>query len=299
MKKTLIAAGISAVVAAPAAFADVSVSGVVEQTFSLVENADMTSASDNSLAFKASEDLGNGMTAFAKIVIDTDTSTTNDRAKDELVGLKGSFGTVVTGRMEDFTEGKVHSKADLYITGAVEGMLPSPAGRTDGAIAYVSPTMNGLHFGVATYNDEATDIAVFYDNGPLSLAAAYETQKPSLTGASAANDQKTTSIAASYAMGDAKVTVVHAKQDNDAGVAANDIDGTVYRLDYKMGNNALTVAFGDGETGAGADNGDVTAIELVHNFSKRTSMGVSYVMDDNPGSTADVDTFSFGMKHKF
>jgi predicted porin len=304
MKKTLVAAGIAAVVAAPA-FAEVQVSGMVKQGFTWSENAAMSESRNNTLTFSASEDLGNGLSAFAKIVLDVDVSAADDSdTQDNIVGLKGGFGTVVTGRMEDFTEGKIHSKATLFTSidtggAAVEAMLPSPAGRTDGAIAYVSPTMNGLHFGVATYNDEATDIAVFYDNGPLSIAAAYETQKPSLTGTTTTNDQTTASIAASYAMGDAKVTVVHAKQDNDAGTAANDIDGTVYRLDYKMGNNAITVAYGDGETGAGADNGDVTAIELVHSFSKRTAFGVAYTMDDNPGSTADVDSLSVALMHKF
>jgi len=304
MKKTLIAAGIAAAVAAPA-FAEVQVGGQVKQTFTWDENAAMAEGRNNTLTFSASEDLGNGLSAFAKIVLDVDVSTADDTdTQDNIVGLKGGFGTFVTGRMEDFTEGKIHSKATMFTAGgaggaAVEGILPSPAGRNDGAIAYVSPTMNGLHFGVATYNDEATDIAVFYDNGPLSLAAAYETQKPSLTGTTTTNDQTTLSVAGSYAMGDAKATIVHVQQDNDAGTAANDIDGTVYRLDYKMGNNTITVAYGDGEKDAGADNGDVTAVELVHSLSKRTKVGISYTKDDNPSGTTDVDSWSVGLMHKF
>jgi predicted porin len=307
MKKTLVAAGIAAVVAAPA-FADVKVSGQVLQTFTMVENADMVSARDNAISFSASEDLGNGLTAFATLAIDLDkdSDAASGSTKDEIVGLKGGFGTFVTGRMEDFSEGKIHSKMTLMTTSAnasnsatgalVEGMLPSPASRTDGAIAYVSPTVNGFHVGVATYNDEANDIAVFYDNGPISLAASYETQKPSLVAGTV--DQETLSMAASYTMGDLKATVVHVQQDNTAGTAANDIDGTGYRVDYKLGANTITFAHAEGETGAGAKNGSASALEVVHNFSKQTSIGAAWSKRDNE-STADVDYLSFGMKHKF
>jgi hypothetical protein len=53
------------------------------------------------------------------------------------------------GRMEDFTEGKVMSMMTLNGTGAIEAA--GNAERNDDAIAYVSPTVNGLHVGVAGY----------------------------------------------------------------------------------------------------------------------------------------------------
>jgi hypothetical protein len=81
------------------------------------------------------------------------------------------------GRMEDFTEGKVMSMMTLNGTLAIEAT--GNAVRDDDAIAYVSPTVNGLHVGVAGYaltadSDaiDATDMAIFYDNGPLSVKIA-------------------------------------------------------------------------------------------------------------------------------
>jgi hypothetical protein len=313
MKKTLIAAGIAAVVAAPAAFAEVKISGVVEQAFTMVENGDMVDTSDNAIVFAASEDLGNGLSAFAKIVLDTDNAAAG---KDQVVGLKGSFGTFMTGRMEDFTRSKLAAKMTFLGAGGaggdgtgtagranaatetVEGQMNRGASRTDGGIAYVSPTMNGFHFGIAAFEDNATDIAVFYDNGPLSLAASREEQTTALNPAGT-KDQVTTMLAASYTMGDLKATIVRASVDDASGVAGNDGDDMAYRLDYKMGNNTISAAYLDNESTSGADAGDITQVELVHNFSKRTAAYVSYVMDDNTGSTADVDTLTFGMQHKF
>jgi hypothetical protein len=296
MKKTLIAAGIAAVVAAPA-FADVKISGVVEQAFTATENGDFVGSSDNAVAFSASEDLGNGLSAFAKIMLDVDNGTTNH--KDEVVGLKGSFGTFVTGRMEDFTRSKLAAK--MTFAGAagaggdgattVEGRMNRGANRADGAIAYITPTVNGLHAGVASYSDNSQDVAVFYDNGPLSLAVSHEMVD---TG-SASGTNDTTMMAASYSMGDLKGTIVRAKYEADG--AADGVD-MAYRVDYKMGNNTVSVAYLDNESTSGANDGSVTQAELVHNFSKQTAAYVSYVSVDEETAT-DADSLTFGMIHKF
>jgi len=314
MKKTLIAAGIAAVVAAPA-FADVKISGAVEQAFTATENGNFTGSSDNNIAVSASEDLGNGLTAFAKIMLDVDNGATNN--KDEIVGIKSGFGTVVVGRMEDFTRSKISSKmtfvnaggaggealeaeladADTYNSGGDNG---AGADRQNGAIAYISPTVNGLHVGVASYEDVATDIAVFYDNGPLSLAVSREEAKRTT---SAFKDHTTTAMAASYTMGDIKATVVRVKTE-DASDAATTSDATdmAYRLDYKMGNNTISLGYVDNEdndTDHSNDTKDVMAVELVHAFSKSTNVAASWTSRDEAGSTADVDTFTVGLSHKF
>jgi len=322
MKKTLIAAGIAAVVAAPAAFADVSVSGVVEQAFTDTDGAsgEWAGSSDNSLTFKASEDLGNGLTAFAAITLDVDNQTTatgatdattytHNTTKDQIVGLKGSFGTVLAGRFEPFTEGKLMSRLTLEGDGSAGGGAlegGSNVGRTNSGIAYVSPTMNGFHVGVGGYAVanatngadksafDATDIAVFYDNGPLSIAASHQVLDYSGTN----EDQKATVITASYSMGDAKFTVLKASTDSVAGTAADDRDDMGYRLDYKMGNNSITVSMLDDEGANGADAGKKWGVELAHNFSKRTKAYINMVDMDTTDSGSE-DTMTFGLKHKF
>jgi predicted porin len=335
MKKTLIAAGIAAAVAAPAAFADVKISGVVEQSFQNVDAVsssavtdDWSGSADNSITFKASEDLGNGMTAFASITLDVDGQTednnSNTATKDEVVGIKGSFGTVQIGRFEDFTEGKLMSRMTLTgdgnaAGGAVEnGTGSSNAGRTNNGIAYVSPTMNGFHVGVGGFmiddspddtelntdnadTFDATDIALFYDNGPLSVAVSQERIKHDT------NTIKTTVMTASYTLGDLKASVLRTDAENQGGTATNDSNDMIYRLDYKMGNNTLTVAYNDDETAAGADTYDIWSAEVVHNFSKQTAIYANYTDYDGAsakvagyGTAEAVDSvFSLGMIHKF
>jgi len=301
MKKTLIAAAVAAVVAAPA-FADVKVSGQVHQQFAKTDGSRTAENSENGIYFNASEDLGNGLTAFAHIGLDVD--GTAETGKDQKIGLKGSFGTVVFGQMEDFTEGKVQSRVTLTSDTSGSGAIlesNTDNGRTDGAMAYVSPTMNGLHFGIATYTDvgvnssgaDAYDLAVFYDNGPLSIAVARELVK----GALGAEDEKVLSAAISYSMDNLKLTALRTSTDNNGGTAANDQDDMSYKLDYKMGANTLTLGYKDDENATGGNGTDTWVVEAVHNFSKQTSVYGAYIDYDD---TTTVDkAVKVGLKHKF
>ena len=299
MKKTIIAAAIATVIAAPA-MADVSVSGVVEQTFTdtdSVTDTGLASGTDSGLTFKASEDLGNGLTAFAQISLDTDNQDSATRIgnseKDSKVGIKGGFGTVVVGRMEDFTEGVMAATMTLNGTGAIE--LGGNAGRTNGAVAYVSPTVNGFHAGVAGYtaaitgeddNFDATDIIVAYSNGPLTVMASQESMSAA-TAAALDTDEETTSFAVKYGMGDLSAAALFVNRD----AGATDSDDVMLRVDYKMGNNKITLAHADDES---ADN-KIVGLELTHSMSKRTSAYVGMTDAD----AANTDTTYFGMIHKF
>jgi hypothetical protein len=297
-KKTLIAMSLAAVTGS--AMADVSVSGRVEQTFTNTDVAATGDAfaggSDNHVVISASEDLGNGMTAFAKVMLDSDSQT--GASKDEIVGLKGSFGTVFAGRFEAFVEGKVASTMSLNGHAAIEQSTTN-AERTPHGVAYVTPTVNGLHAGIGGYATgsesedwDATEIAVFYSNGPLNIGVAVQDLNPTLAGATLA--EKTTAISASYTMGDAKVSYLRMDGD-DIATAADDRTDSSYRLDYTMGANKITVAHLDDETTNGAAGADVTALELTHSFSKRTQAYVGMTDSD----TANADTTYFGMQHSF
>ena len=316
-KKTLIAAAV-ATVASSVAMADVSISGAVEQTFVDDEAVatGWTAETFNMINFKASEDLGNGISAFAKFsLLDKDglNGTTNNG--DQTVGLSGGFGTIVAGTMEDFTEGKLASMMSMEGTTANE--LSGNAGRTQGGLAYVSPTMNGLHFGIAGYagtgaadtsNFDAVDVAVFYDNGPLSIKVAQETLNNATANAVAATattaagtaDQKTTSIGASYVVGDLKVAALSVKRENQRVTASNAVqaDSTdfMFKGTYKMGNNSLTLGYAKDDSDTTGDN-DVTSVELIHNFSSRTSAYVGF--SNNDATAAADDSTFFGLKHKF
>ena len=315
-KKTLIAMSLAAVTGS--AMADVSVSGRVEQTFVDDEAVatGWTAETFNTLNITASEDLGNGMSAFAKYNMLTKAGTsTGETNGDMVVGISGGFGTIVAGTMEDFTEGKL--AAMMSMEGTTANELSGNAGRTQGGLAYVSPTMNGLHFGIAGYagtgaadtsNFDAVDVAVFYDNGPLSIKVAQETLNNATANAVAATattaagtaDQKTTSIGASYVVGDLKVAALSVKRENqrvkDSNAVQADSTDFMFKGTYKMGNNSLTLGYAKDDSDTTGDN-DVTSVELIHNFSSRTSAYVGF--SNNDATAAADDSTFFGLKHKF
>ena len=314
MKKTLIAAGIAAIVAAPAAFADVTVSGQVKVTMNnggaksdTTSNSAYTKmVSDNNLTFKASEDLGNGLSAFAQITLDTDTTSSTDQ-KDAKAGLKGSFGTIVYGRMETLTEGVASGKMDDGASSHgndsdnLESAITS-VGR-ENAVAYVSPTFNGFHFAVAGVNiadnsDTFSDreLLLAYDNGPLSVVGTYADL---VAGGAADANEEVMTLTGSYKIGDAKITAQWVDRDVDASQANQatnttlaDATDTMIRLDYTMGNNVLLV----GHKNAEASTGDVTIVKLTHKLSKKTSVYAGTRMVDVTGEENDVFV---GALHKF
>jgi hypothetical protein len=326
MKKTIIASAIAAAVAAPAAFADVSISGQINQEFVTTDEATNVNGLKHDqnvdIVFKASEDLGNGMKAFATIAWVTDNNTTTSAntnaqtasaasftAADQIVGISGSFGTIMTGKFEDFTEGKV---AAAFANDAVDALSVEDGrgetGRTEGGIAYVSPDFNGIHFGVGAYalqrgfgtagtsaggngsDWDATDIYVAYSNGPLKIQAAKETVEQQNTSTAIA-DKETTSFAVSYTMGDLDFTVGSRDVDNYDGVATNDAKATYIGARYKMGNNTFAVAQNN-ESGTSAT--DEVLYSVSHNLSKNVAVYAGYL--DSDSSTGDKTAAGIQMK---
>ena len=298
MKKTIIAAAIATVAAAPA-MADVSVSGQVKVTIADIEGSagDWKPSYENQVWFKANEDLGNGLSAFAQIGLDTDSMT--DNTKDQKVGVKGGFGTIVAGRMETLTEGQVSSMMDDGAHAhAQDTQLESAytvVGRKN-AVAYISPAMNGLTIGLAGTMEGAdsavddndgmfrhTDVMLAYTNGPLTAKVA----RASIDGDNAGADTDVTSIAAAYSFGDAKVTAMTVESDADGSAAVRD---NMYRIDYKMGNNSILLGTKDAEASAN----DMTVVKLTHKLSKRTAVWVGHRDKDTAG-----DVTHMGIIHKF
>jgi len=366
MKKTLVAAAVAAVVAAPAvSFADVKISGNVIQEF--VSDGDETGVSEDGLESKAavdlvfsvSEDLGNGMSAFAKIHTLRDNGGSGNA--DQVVGLKGDFGTIVVGRMEDFSEGKVAAMAATDSSDALS-IEPNGAyntGRAEGGMAYISPSFNGLTFGVAGYalpnmgssatsltitsittlrsgstdvtatvsgstatialsnasskdadaNIDATDIMIEYANAGLTVRVAQENVDGKVYGASK-QDQKTTSIGASYKMDNITLVGYSFDVDNGKGTSTNDSDG--WFLGAKMAMGANTFGIGYSEETDTDSSGNVQAasatqtddknwmVSIDHALSKRTSITAAYESnDDGTAATADNDKWAVGLKHVF
>ena len=308
-KKTLIAAAV-ATMASSVAMADVKIGGKVEQQQQKSEAGEWSGWSDVRLTVSGDEDLGNGMSAFFMFQDEMGLRTgAGAQQYDQLVGLKSSAGTLIMGKVEDFTESKVMSMTDKTMgAGGVE--IGANLGRNEGAIAYVSPAFNGLTVGVAGYalsagggsEDafDAVDLGLMYSNGPLSVNVSFENDKRAATAATAAtaafDSGDSTSIGASYAMGDMTVAATFQTTEFDTAGKADE-DDTSIALTYAMGNNKLVLGWNDNETSAAAVVTDTNSnvIELQHSFSKHTAAYVNFYNSD----VADADTTSFGLQHTF
>jgi len=311
MKKTILAMAVASVVAAPA-MADVSISGKVEQLFTSTDSTTASSdqlqgATDAALNFKASEDLGNGMSAFADIRTDFDAANGGQNTLDTKVGLTGGFGTVVVGRMEAFSEAKITSMTDV-LGGTLVEVEQDSAARADDAIAYVSPAMNGLTVGVAGYSvvntsvtdDDAFDIqelALMYANGPLAVNVSKTDANASAQSALGVGDAS--SLGIKYTAGDLAVSGVWQDIEDESSTVGNDNTNYALAAVYTMGSNSVALGYVENESQDGTTDDNTTALELRHNFSGRTRAYAGATWDDNATSSTETDTVFFGLEHSF
>jgi len=298
MKKTIIASAIAAAVAAPAAFADVSISGQMNNEYSSVDGADWDTNLHTDLVFSGSEDLGNGMKASFKIVY-----TSDDHASDEtdasrgavasiaagdsiatdaghgagslnvgstaIIGLSGDFGSITMGRQEGWSESAV---AAMAANDPAEELANEVAhtdqNATNERVQYTSPSFNGIKFVVDTVVNGADadndGFGVEYSNGPLLVRAA--------------STEDDTLIAAQYKMGDFTVKVVDV--DGDA-------DETWVGAEYAMGANTIAIS----------NNSDteVSTFSVKHAMSKNVSV-YAVMLDDDTDTN---DETLIGMQVKF
>jgi predicted porin len=293
MKKTLVAASIAALVAAPAAFAEVSIYGKAHLAMEFHDNDDdQIDSRASRFGIKASEDLGDGMSAFVKYEFGADTIDGDNglTARDAYMGLKGDFGTLTVGRMSAPTKAVLYGTGNVQLADANQGWdfannFASKGTRVDNAVAY-GTKVGGVNLTLATVGDDAGDnfanqaIGLSTDVGSVHVGFAH------------INDD-----------GDENLTIAGAKMSMDAltlGVVYEDFEDTSDTLgasaSYKMGSNVASVSVSSREYDNGNDL-DVTTFGLEHKFSKKTSAYLSYASVDD-GADEDSVT-SVGMIMNF
>jgi len=304
MKKTIVAAAVAALVAAPAAFADVSITGQINVEFSDNETGDASGDNHTDVVVKGSEDLGNGMKAGFVWHMVSDGNGGTDTfavAGDKRIDLSGDFGTISAGRMEPFVENKLASVANIDASEELDlefnpGSSQSINKARDAAgVRFVSPNMNGITVGVEAYADEnvgtddwdTTAVYAKYSNGGLTVQVASESNDEALVG-------DTTAYSIQYTMGDISVRAVNV--DLDSPTTGDDAEETMVGASYTMGSNQFAVgSIVDAKgTNVTARDGD-TIYSLKHSLSKSTSVYLVHFSDD----TGTADQTLVGMKHSF
>jgi predicted porin len=300
MKKTIIASAIAAVVAAPAAFADVKISGQLNYEFVDVDNNDLGEDLNTDVVISGSEDLGNGMKASFKLAGSPDGSS-DGFGDDQIISLSGDFGTVSVGRMETFSESKVRAMAANDASDSLSNEVAGTIGeRSNGVIAYSSPSMSGFQVHAAatildsttsqTDDFDNTDIGISYTNGPLTVmvsqADGYGNDGETTPDLDLTKTTET-SIAVKYVMGDFTVAAVKAEDDN--GTSA-DTSETWVGVSYTMGNNTFAVSTKSSDNTGGDDD----TFSVKHSLSKQTYVGLTFLNDE-----AGSDSAALTVGHSF
>ena len=322
MKKTIIASAVAAAVAAPAAFADVKISGMVNPEFSDSNASTGYDASVNTdLVISGSEDLGNGLKASFKYHLfhDDGASTTisttstvvtaaevgatsldtvlnsasvSNKVADLSVALSGDFGAVKLGRFETHNMAYFHGKADLDPSHDIT--LEDTNGtqsRDNGGIEYTGnfngvTVVAGMHVDAGDGNSGTDD----EDADITDIAIKYSINGLTVAAGqtvhkSSAADEEVTNLFAEYKMGDLTVRALNREVE---GSATNDL--TTVGAAYKMGANTIAYSVTDSDD---AQDGD-SVLSVSHAMSKNTNVYIARKNDDD-----GEDTTLIGMKVKF
>ena len=315
MKKTIIASAIAAAVAAPAAFADVKIGGMVNPEWVSGDTTDELRVQTD-MVLSGSEDLGNGLKASFKFhtfvdtqdadvaassstnvtlqvagttgstAVTTVSATNGDTVADQTtanltVALSGDFGTISVGRQEGFAEGNGDA---FYNIDAAHEIDLEPANsaytRQNGSIQYTSPSFNGLTVAANTVeldgnSDAQTEFMVSYSNAGLKVFAI-----TSDNGTTADDYQM---IGASYKMGDLELRASMAEDGTE--------DTDFFGAKYKMGNNTFAVGMTDNTT----TTNDAVVYSAEHAMSKNVSVYITHLDEDT--NTADATVI--GLRQKF
>jgi hypothetical protein len=290
MKKTLVAV---AALVATGAFAQVTISGVMEAAIS---SAGSTSSlmggtiNGTEITFGRSEDLGGGMKAnFAYTVTGNLATNAAPANYNSYVGLSGDFGSLKVGSVLNALH---FLSAGLDLTGrtAAGDDLILGAGVTDifGAaqsINYTSPSMSGLSATVQQQikaSGNATNYTVNYTNGALTAGAG---QSVTTGGATV------TLMGASYDLGVAKVAYGNSSVSAEGTCASCKIN--TYSVAAPVGAFTLTYTYQDEST----NDNNTSKYMASYALSKATK--AYYVLADAANGITGTKTTYVGLFHAF
>lgn len=319
MQKKLIALAVATAFSTPA-FADVSFYGLVDAAVANIsasgQKSDMIAvsgaASQSRLGVKATEDIGNGLTAVAVVEygIDTEaaattfttaTSSTNNAAgagrpaaantlvaRQQMLAVAGSFGTVATGFLQTAAYDFLAKYDPLYGSGssahsivAAGHLVGSTGQRLQRAIAYISPTISGVTLAV----NYTTALSGLGDLTKVSTSTALKTSAYMLS--------------ANYAVDALSVGAVYAAT-NDASAGATTTSEYAFGGSYDLGMVKLLGTYQSSKSSAaGASANTVLSMSGVVPVSTGV-IGVLYAQNSNGGvSAASATAFTTGYLHTF
>ena len=307
MQKKIIALAVAAAFSTPA-FADVGFYGIVDATIAHVsakgQKSDLiavsSGASQSRLGVKATEDIGNGLTAVAVLEYGLDTESsegltttgtngTNLNPRQKMLAVAGDFGTVATGYLQTAAYDFLAKYDPIYGSGssahtivAAGHLVGSTGQRAQRALAYISPNINGAVF------------AVNYVTATAGLGQL--TQNDVTAGANGFSKDTVFMLSGNYAVDALSVGAVYAKRDqgkNAAGAAQPVTTEFAFGGSYDLGVAKVMGTYQSSKTDAATAKAD-TVFSLAGVMPVPTgAIAVMYASNANANqSTATVSTSS-------
>ncbi|QLE98184.1 porin [Neptunomonas phycophila] len=315
MKKSLIALAVAGALTAPmVAQADATLYGKLEAVLQAKEDNDVDLFMDDVIfGLKGSAETSvEGLTAIYKMEVELEEGKGpegGDAEKNSLttryayVGATGAFGTVLAGRIANPTDvvegyGDVSNKA---------GALYYNADRVGSALAYLSPSMSGFDFYVATVMDgsttgpDAEDVDAYilganYMVGDLSLSVGYWDMDSNGAGDYSTYDNNIL-VGGSYAFGPLTLGLAYEQASYEA---ANTDDYKLYGISavYTAGAAAPYIMYSEAEQGS--NDADEWALGLNYALGKKAGVGIEYSsVDSDTGFKDEGDQFNVSYTVKF
>lgn len=337
MKKSLLALAVLASIAgAASAQSSVTIYGLVDAGIARetggaagsVTKVATGTQSGNRLGFKGTEDLGNGLKANFQIEsgYNLDDGTSRQGAlfgRQAWVGLSGSFGAVALGRQYDpiFVALDSIDPFGTGLQGATTNLFSAGNVRTNNAVTYSTPSMNGLSVNLLYgAGERAGDsklgrtlgASVAYENGPIAVTAAYDKITSAVI---SSNSQKIALIGGTYNFGVVKAHLGYESDKTDGGANLRDL---LVGVSVPVGAGTILGSYIKETDKGPLDNlgAKQYAIGYLYSLSKRTNVYTSYarvsndsaarnfVGDASSGGSAPLaghksTGFSVGLRHKF
>jgi len=326
MKKTLVA--IAALAAVTGAMAQVTISGIVDQSVTRIITKDSsasTTATTTSIGSQytgadlnigGSEDLGNGLTARFNVgmFLDADSAFATDATNyQSFVGIAGGFGDVQIGQFFSVMH-SVNASYDAagysqvntshQVTQGASGAVGANLGQlVANHIQYTLPKLvDGLTvkvskaYGEAVFGDQ-TQIGAMYSAGGFGAGYAQSREATSATTTTAKS-----SYGLSYDFGVAKL--VYSAQARKLSTAATGDSGTQYGVIVPFGALSIGVSMTSYKMPSLAVNTGGSGYNVLakYDLSKRTALIAQTGRDTIDTGTNKGDTSaqtSFGLWHSF
>ncbi|MGI2164465.1 porin [Shewanella oncorhynchi] len=256
---------------------------------------------------KGDFELSSSLQAFYTIEYEVDTgaeTSNNFTARNQFVGLKGSFGSFSVGRNDTLlktSQGGVDQFNDLYETGDIK-VLFKGENRLSQTATYLTPSFGGFVFG-ATYVAEGDANQQGQDG--FSLAAMYGDAKLKESAFYAAiaydSDVKGYEIIRATVQGKiAGFTLggMYQQQEetykDELPVTTDSVNGYLFSAAYDIKAVTLKAQFQDME-----ELGDSWSVGADYSLGKPTKLFAFYTNRSLEASTDDDKYIGVGLEHKF